>query len=89
VWPFLKKGFIPSWVFGRPWTEPVEFRPTAGPGPRHTAVAIGVTGQLASLRGRALETYRVTTLDRERNAVSVVSALHLDLPQEPLAVSAQ
>jgi hypothetical protein len=88
VWPFLKDGLIPTWFFGRPWDAAAQFRPTAGPGPQHTAIVIGATGKFASLEGRAVETYRVTTLDPVADAASAVSQLHLRFFQ-PLAADTQ
>lgn len=84
VWPFLKDSVIPTWLFGRPWEGPAQFRPTAGPGPKHTAMVMGVTGAFASLQGSAVETYRVTALDPAARAASAGSQLHLHL-LKPLA----
>jgi hypothetical protein len=85
LWPFLKETLLPVWLFGRPWSGPVEYRPTAGPGVQNTAVVIGATGRFAGLEGSAVEEYRVTELDRERNKAAAVGELYLHLLEPRVA----
>lgn len=76
VWPLLKDGVIPVRYLGRPWDGLLELTPTAGPGPEHTALAIGATGRFAGQRGAAAEHYRVTAIE----PLAAAAQLALDLP---------
>lgn len=87
LWPFLKETLLPVWVFGRPWSGPVEYRPTAGPGMQNTAIVVGATGKFAGLEGSAIEAYRVTELDRQRNKATAVGELYLHLLERRVADS--
>lgn len=87
VWPFLKHAFIPTWYFKQPWQGPADYRPTVGPGPE-SALIVGGTGRFASLSGHAFERYRLTALDRDRQAVALAAELHFEL-DEPAATAAE
>jgi hypothetical protein len=81
LWPFLKDTLLPVWFFGRPWTGPVDVRPTAGPGAQNTAVVIGATGRFAGLGGSAVEQYRVTELDPTSRKAAAEGELQLRLSE--------
>jgi hypothetical protein len=85
VWPFLKETLLPVWYFGRPWSGPSDYRPTAGPGADGDAVVIGATGRFAGLEGTAIEQYRLTDLDPASRSVAAVGELHLRIGDPQIA----
>lgn len=88
LWPFLKHTLLPVWFFDRPWSGPVEYRPTAGPGIGNTAVVIGATGRFAGLQGSAVEQYRVTHLDPATRKAAAVGELQLTLSEPRVTAEA-
>ena len=80
VWPFLKETLLPVWFFGRPWTGPADYRPTAGAGrTRRRRRDRCVPGRFAGLEGSAIEKYRLTDLDPASRSAAAVGELHLRL----------
>lgn len=88
VWPFLKQAFIPTWYFGRAWKGPNDYRPTVGPGP-NSAVVIGASGRFANVGGSALEAYRLTALDRERDRMGFDAELDLALVRDTIVANGE
>lgn len=86
VWPFLKQTLMPVWYFDRPWQGPVEYRPTVGPGPDHTATVLGLSGVFGDQDGTAVERYNVTALDPVSHSAAVVGEIYLHLPGLQVAV---
>ena len=89
VWPLLKETLVPVWYFGRPWSGPATYRPTAGPGDEGAAVVVGATGRFAGLEGSAIEQYRLTDLDPASRSVAAVGELHLRLGAPQLAAGGE
>jgi hypothetical protein len=85
VWPFLKRTFLPVWLFDQPWSGPAEYLPTVGPGPDNTAVVTGVAGVFDGQDGSAIERYDVTALDPARHSAAVAGELYLHLPGTQIA----
>jgi hypothetical protein len=89
VWPFLKQTLLPVWYFGRPWTGPSDYRPTAGPGDAGAAIVVGATGRFAGLEGTAIEQYRLTDLDPASRSVAAVGELHLRIGEPQIAAGGE
>jgi hypothetical protein len=86
VWPFVKQTLVPVWYLERPWSGPVEYRPTVGPGARHTAAVLGLTGSFAGRDGSAVERYRVTALDPTSRSAAAEGELYLNLGAQQASV---
>jgi hypothetical protein len=89
VWPFLKQTLLPVWYFGRPWSGPAAYRPTAGPGDEGTAVVVGASGRFAGLEGTAIEQYRLTDLDPASRSMAAVGELHLRMRERQIAAGGE
>jgi hypothetical protein len=56
VWPLLKEA-VPVWYLGREWAGPRTHAVTAGPADNGQALAVGLSGRFAGMRGSVVERY--------------------------------
>lgn len=77
-WPLVKDTLIPR-LFGRIGRAAPSYEPTVGPGAGGRAVAFGVGGAFAAMRGTATESYGGIGVDAHRGLQRVSGQLHVEL----------
>ena len=85
AWPFLKEKLVPVWYLEQPWSGPVEYWPTVGPGADDSADVVGLTGSFRGSEGSAVERYEITALDPARKVALAKGELYLNLPGPQVA----
>jgi len=85
VWPFLKETLLPVWYLERPWSGPVEYLPTVGPGAQNTAQVVGIAGSFSARDGSAVERYKIKTLDPVSREAAIDGELFLQLSTPQVA----
>jgi hypothetical protein len=85
AWPFVKEKLVPVWYLEQPWSGPVEYWPTVGPGTDFSADVVGITGSFRGAEGSAVERYEITALDPARNIAVARGEIHLNLPGPQVA----
>ena len=85
AWPFLKEQLVPVWYLDQPWTGPVEYWPTVGPGADDSAEVVGLTGSFRGSEGSAVEHYEITALDPTRKLAQARGELYFNLPGPQVA----
>jgi len=83
--PFLKEQLVPVWYLDQPWTGPVEYWPTVGPGADDSAEVVGLTGSFRGSEGSAVEHYEITALDPTRKLAQARGELYFNLPGPQVA----
>ena len=85
AWPFLKEKLMPVWYLQQPWSGPVEYWPTVGPGADSSAVVVGLTGSFRGNEGSAVERYEITALDPATKVALARGEIYLNLPGPQVA----
>jgi hypothetical protein len=85
AWPFLKEKLVPVWYLEQPWSGPVEYWPTVGPGGGDSAEVVGLTGAFRGSEGSAVERYEITALDPDRDVALARGEIYLNLPGPQVA----
>ncbi|HSC13600.1 MAG TPA: hypothetical protein VLI71_00705 [Gammaproteobacteria bacterium] len=85
AWPFVKEKLVPVWYLKQPWSGPVEYWPTVGPGADSSADVVGLTGTFRGSEGSAVERYEIMVLDPARKVALARGELYLNLPGPQVA----